>query len=365
MSAKTLTSGELRKLSRAAVDLYKATNQRALGAQVHTLIKSACTVEYVTYSSINRQSQSGLSLTFYSHPDAERRLEKAWPAYLHYVKSYPEIWSHVLSPRHQGKVMRVWDTLPASLVKSVAAVGYVDEVAKPNFGEFQLIYYIRNSGGFAGITCNRNGREFTDKEKAVLEFLSPHLQAAYENCAAFEANAGLIARAAAAQRVTSQEMIWLDQALAIVEITPRIPELIREFFNEEMGYRQLPQKITEWLRATGASPTHPPLRPLIIRRPNASLKIRFYPEQLPGLHLLTLHRQSITPTLDDLKPLGLSRRESEVLLWLAQGKTNAEISRLLYINRRTVDGHVQAILAKLGVENRTAASLLVADLLHG
>jgi DNA-binding CsgD family transcriptional regulator len=245
------------------------------------------------------------------------------------------------------------------------AIGYIDEYAKPTFCEYQLGYYLRAPGRLACITCNRNGREFTDKEKAVVEFLTPHLQAAFENCLAFEANVALVARAAAARRVTSQEMIWLDRALAVVEITPRIRELIREFFNEEMGSRQLPQKITEWLHPAVSSRAHPPLRPLIIRRPNASLKIRLYPEQLPGLHLLTFHRQSITPTLDDLKPFGLSRRESEVLLWLAQGKTNAEISRILYINRRTVDGHVQAILAKLGVENRTAASLLVADLLHG
>ena len=195
----------------------------------------------------------------------------------------------------------------------------------------------------------------------MLHFLAPHLQSAYENTLAFEARADHAARAEAMQQVIAQEIIWLDQDLAVMEMTPRIPQLIKEFFDQNMRFKQLPRKLIDWLRAARASE---PLRPLIIRRADASLKIRFYPERLPGLNLLTFHRQRITATLEDLKPLGLTRRESEVLLWLAQGKTNAEISRILYINRRTADWHVQSILSKLGVENRTSATLLVADLLQ-
>ena len=360
MSAKGLTSKEMRKLSHAAVDLYQATSQPALGYQVHMLMKSICTVDHAAYVSIDLPKRSAIAA--YSHPDILPLISMAVPVYDHYVKTYPKTWSYILTARHQGKVLRIRDTVPRSVT---FPAGFIEEYAQPTFSEYQLCYYVRSPGHFVGITCNRNGREFSDKEKAVVEFLAPHLQAAYENCLAFEANASLIARAAAAQRVAPQQMIWLNQDLAVLEITPRIPQLLMEFFGEEISSNRLPLNLTNWLREPTASDPAEALRPMIVRRSNASLTIRFYPQQLPGLHLLTFHRQSITPTLDDLKPFGLSRRESEVLLWLAQGKTNAEISRILYINRRTVDGHVQAILAKLGVENRTAASLLVADLLHG
>ena len=53
---------------------------------------------------------------------------------------------------------------------------------------------------------------------------------------------------------------------------------------------------------------------------------------------------------------GLSPRESEVLLVLAEGRTNREIAERLYISERTVAVHVRRILAKLGVAGRVEAT---------
>lgn len=54
-------------------------------------------------------------------------------------------------------------------------------------------------------------------------------------------------------------------------------------------------------------------------------------------------------------PAGLTRRESEVMRWLACGKTDADIAALLAISPRTVHKHLEHIYDKLGVETRTAA----------
>lgn len=48
----------------------------------------------------------------------------------------------------------------------------------------------------------------------------------------------------------------------------------------------------------------------------------------------------------------LSGRETEVVRWVACGKTNAEIGRILRISDKTVKTHVQNILCKLGLANR-------------
>ena len=64
-----------------------------------------------------------------------------------------------------------------------------------------------------------------------------------------------------------------------------------------------------------------------------------------------------------LTGLGLTRREAEVALWLAQGKTNAEISVILNIGVRTVDKHLEHILYKLRVENRTTAAIQIVQAL--
>lgn len=57
-----------------------------------------------------------------------------------------------------------------------------------------------------------------------------------------------------------------------------------------------------------------------------------------------------------LAPLGLTRREAEVLQWVAQGKTNMEIGTILDVSPRTVQKHLEHIYRKLGVETRMAAA---------
>lgn len=64
------------------------------------------------------------------------------------------------------------------------------------------------------------------------------------------------------------------------------------------------------------------------------------------------------PTVAQLAPLGLTPRETEILFWIAQGKTNFEIGTILGSAPATVKKHVENLLPKLGVETRLAAALL-------
>lgn len=57
----------------------------------------------------------------------------------------------------------------------------------------------------------------------------------------------------------------------------------------------------------------------------------------------------------------LTPREREVGTWLAQGKTNAEIAIILGTSSRTVEKHIEHVLRKLHVENRTTAAVLLAS----
>tara|TARA_R110002049_G_scaffold199259_1_gene369291 strand:- start:531 stop:761 length:231 start_codon:yes stop_codon:yes gene_type:complete len=56
------------------------------------------------------------------------------------------------------------------------------------------------------------------------------------------------------------------------------------------------------------------------------------------------------PTSEPLTP-----REHEVLRWIAEGKGNRDIADVLGISLRTVEKHIENVLRKMGVENRTAA----------
>jgi DNA-binding NarL/FixJ family response regulator len=52
----------------------------------------------------------------------------------------------------------------------------------------------------------------------------------------------------------------------------------------------------------------------------------------------------------------LTSRETEVLLWVARGKTNRDIADILGMSPRTVNKHLEHVFEKLGVETRTAAA---------
>jgi DNA-binding NarL/FixJ family response regulator len=58
-----------------------------------------------------------------------------------------------------------------------------------------------------------------------------------------------------------------------------------------------------------------------------------------------------------LEALGLSPREAEVLLWMAQGKANADIATIIACSPATVKKHTIHIFEKLGVEGRPGAML--------
>jgi DNA-binding CsgD family transcriptional regulator len=55
-----------------------------------------------------------------------------------------------------------------------------------------------------------------------------------------------------------------------------------------------------------------------------------------------------------VEPRPLTKRELEVAEWIAEGKRNGEIAKIIECSPRTVQKHVQHILEKLHVETRTA-----------
>ncbi len=67
----------------------------------------------------------------------------------------------------------------------------------------------------------------------------------------------------------------------------------------------------------------------------------------------------------DLQPLGLTRREADVLFWLIQGKGISDIGTLLNLSSATVKKHLEHIFQKLGVENRTSAIISALQQLSG
>ncbi len=64
-----------------------------------------------------------------------------------------------------------------------------------------------------------------------------------------------------------------------------------------------------------------------------------------------------------LQSLGLTPREAEVLLWVAQGKSNPEIAVILGAAENTIKVHLGHVFEKLGADNRHAAMLVALETL--
>ncbi len=66
--------------------------------------------------------------------------------------------------------------------------------------------------------------------------------------------------------------------------------------------------------------------------------------------------QAVSAVESRLKHAALTTRETEVLSWIAKGKTNRDIAEILSLSHRTVNKHLEHIYQKLGVETRAAAA---------
>lgn len=75
-------------------------------------------------------------------------------------------------------------------------------------------------------------------------------------------------------------------------------------------------------------------------------------------HHLAAMRESLMTASDedpDQPVEALTVREAQVLSWVARGRQNGEIAKLLFISPATVRKHLENAYAKLGVRNRTQA----------
>lgn len=82
----------------------------------------------------------------------------------------------------------------------------------------------------------------------------------------------------------------------------------------------------------------------------------------PALSPLRAPASSRSTPAAPLTPDSLTPREREVLLLLAEGLSNKEIAERLHISDHTAKFHVNAVLAKLGVQRRTEAVVRAARL---
>jgi DNA-binding NarL/FixJ family response regulator len=175
------------------------------------------------------------------------------------------------------------------------------------------------------------------------------------------ANARMTHSARTALDTFGRFLLATNNAGRVLWCTPQAARLLgtgfRGFDAETFA---LPAAVREWLRQRGAAETSAPDRfSLMPDLSSASLELTYIGQIGPDEILLRLvEGGSGDDRLVLQRKLMLTQRESEVLLWIAHGKSNRDIAEILTLSPRTVNKHLEQIYTKLGVENRASATAL-------
>jgi DNA-binding CsgD family transcriptional regulator len=208
-------------------------------------------------------------------------------------------------------------------------------------------------------------RVFTDRERLMADLVSPHISQAWQN-------ARLLSRMQSQMQMLQAGIECLGAGIIVCGPLGRVQFInaqARRYLAEYFGTtrhtdRSLPEQLSIWLRRQDrqlyTGDDAPPARaPLICERESKRLVIRLLSQ--PDAHLILIEEERIFPETGAIEAFGLTARETEVLTWIARGKSNIDIASILQMHVGTVKKHVEHIFMELGVETRTAAALALAS----
>lgn len=243
--------------------------------------------------------------------------------------------------------------------------GQSDEFTRQLGAKFQMgIFFAAGPAVVTAVLLTRSRRDFSDRERAMLSTLYPHLVQAFRNTASLNricrdvdelvellegptSSVIVLAGNGRVKRWTEQGRTWIAQYCR----TPfpaeenRLPDCFADWYR-----RQLSRVAQETLARA-------PRDPLIVDKNGRQLAVQLVPDHFRDEHLLLLNEKRRDSSWSSLAECGLTPRESEVLAWVAKGKTNAEVGTILQLSGRTVQKHLEHIYQKLGVETRTTATV--------
>lgn len=160
-----------------------------------------------------------------------------------------------------------------------------------------------------------------------------------------------------------QYVFCIDRRGNVLWATPEAQAILNQY-RQKTGVDEagLADRFSRWLSAGRQG--HNLALPLGVAEPG--LTVCYFKQSGEDEYLLKIQSPNaeIDPAvLED--SLSITRREAEVLLWLAHGKTNREIAEILGMSPRTVNKHLEQMYPKIGASNRTAAASVAIQTILG
>jgi DNA-binding CsgD family transcriptional regulator len=225
---------------------------------------------------------------------------------------------------------------------------YFNGVARPMGFNDHVIVRVQRSPSTVTFSLCRD-RHFSRDECDLLRLLQPHLEVAWKR---------VISDFSRAPHQRPHRLM-LDPHLRPTDMSAEHISLFQAYFPDWRNHLFLPGEVSEWARKIREELDQAPVmelpRVLLAEAPRGILLLRYFNLVVRDgaeLHLIERPRLPVMFKVGE----GLSPREREVLHWIRQGKRDGEIGAILGLSAKTVGKHVEHLLSKLHVHNRTAAA---------
>lgn len=360
MARKRLRSGSIAQILDFVHDIYCHQNAEVLSSHLLSALSRIIPADVHSYNEVNPAQQS---VTYKIIPNDFKEVPDSKAILCQYLDQHPFV-QHAAATG-DGSPRTFSDFVPLQRFKRTDLYQEFYGPMRIPHNLFVEVHDKDPSGKTITLGMHRGGREFRESDRSILTILRPHIRQAIANARLIthlEAECSslhhvLSGASISALILTSENTIlWsMPQATMFLEQVPGW---------DPQRPDQLPPVVLNWVlksEHTFGSFSEIPASflPLEVVRGARLVRMRLLRN---GTHRTIVIEKISAPIMaEQLASLGLSKRESEVLAWVGQGKTNEEIGRILGCSHRTVQKHLERVYIKLGVENRTAAAMVATE----
>ena len=231
-------------------------------------------------------------------------------------------------------------------IKAMPAVSQVPVIFMTGLTETEHVVHALEAGGVDYLTKPINIDELRARIRVHL------------------ANARSAQSARVALDAAGRHLLAVHRSGKLMWSTPQATRLINAATGSDDGLDILSARIAEWMGArSGNDKTLDPGFDFETVG-GTTLSLSLLGSIGADEHLFRLASQSRQNDSEALREhFALTARESDVLVWIAKGKSNRDIGEILGLSARTVNKHLEQIYVKLGVENRASAAVKAANIL--
>lgn len=346
-----LRQADLRTALDVVAELSEADDLNAFGAGVVAGLRRLIPADAVAYNEID--FRAGRAMAVVDPP--EIMFAGAMQALARYGSQNPLVAHAIREP--QFRALKISDFVSR---REFRRTDIYDYLFRPAGLEHQMACGLPGPQALVvGISINRRSRNFSERDRALLDLLRPHLVHAHARAATRELSQATILMLEAALGGVGRAAILLSAGGVIQAASAQALQWLDEYCPAPPSEDTLPQPLAAWQERRRATLTKGGTESgddvLEIQCGSRCLTIRAIGDQGADHDLLVFEERHEVSS-HDMRTLGLTRRQAEILQLVAAGRSDREIARLLFISEHTVGKHLEHIFTRLQVTTRTAAA---------